>query len=159
MFIKQKLFTKPKSLSTAWLSCLTERHAEVWGSAWWRSLTFCWVLQPTSGFSSSSFLSRMALAKSQSSEWEQVFLEVDTLDIYYLRESSETWEIFDQKLSNQRTRSRSQEWQEGSRKERRENSTYIKKKWKLEEEWCLMQGTILRGWCWRVRLEQSAGEK
>lgn len=76
----------------------------------------------------------MALAKSQSSESEQVFLEVDTLDIYYLRESSETWEIFDQKLSNQRTRSRSQEWQEGSLKERQENSTYIKKKWKLEEE-------------------------
>lgn len=76
----------------------------------------------------------MALAKPQSSEWEQVFLEVDTLDVYYLRVSSEIWEIFDQKLSNQRTRSRSQEWQEGSLKKRQENSTYIKKKWKLEEE-------------------------
>lgn len=40
------------------------------------------------------------------------------LDIYYLRESSETWEISDQKLRRQRIRARSWEWWEGSLKER-----------------------------------------
>lgn len=64
VFIKHKLFIKTNTSSTAGLSCLIEVHGESCGSAWWRYVAFCWLLQPTSDFSSSSFLSQIALAIS-----------------------------------------------------------------------------------------------
>lgn len=58
------------------------------------------------------------------------------LDIYYLRETPEAWEIFGWASRDQRIRPGS--WGGGSLKEREENSTEIRKKcfseWNLKEE-------------------------
>lgn len=75
------------------------------------------------------------------------------LDIQYLRESSETWEIFDQKLGNQRIRSRSWEWQGGKSKRKAGQFYRNPEKVGVGRGMVLNVGTILRGRCWRVRLE------
>lgn len=104
------------------------------------AVIFCWLLQTTSGLSTSPSPSVIALAQFRSRQMgARFFLEVAMLDIYYWRETPEAWEIFGWASRDQRIRPRS--WggkKKKSLKEKEENSTEIRKKcfskWNLEEE-------------------------
>lgn len=114
------------------LGYLTAVRGELVGSA---AVTFCWLLQATSGLSSCPFPSVIALAQSESRQMGA------KLDIYYLRESPGTLEIFGQPSRDQTIRPRS--WGKNILKEREENSTEIRKEDRGGV--ALNAGAILRG--------------
>lgn len=93
VFFKHKLCVRLNTSYMVQLIILLKCVVHQWRSA---AVTFCCLLQ-TSGFCSRPFPSVIDMAQSQPA----------MLDIFHLRQSPETWEIFDQPSRDQRSRPRS----------------------------------------------------